>query len=93
MLSTGCAGSTPTNHQPMPNQSNQCQQKLENLLHTFFGNACLDIETADKNGKMCKPREWFIAPFEAIEFAVNGLLDGSIVDYRYDPIRERVTKE
>lgn len=68
-------------------------QKLENLLHTFFGNACLDIEIADKNGKMCKPREWFIAPLAAIEFAVSGLLDGSIVDYRYDPIREQVIQK
>jgi hypothetical protein len=68
-------------------------QKFENLLHIFFGNACLDIEVADKQGKMRKPKEWFIAPLEAIEFAVNGLLDGSIVNYRYDAIREKVVKK
>lgn len=68
-------------------------QKFENLLHTFFGNACLNIDVADKQGKMRKPKEWFIAPLEAIEFAVNGLLDGSIVNYRYDPIREKVIEK
>ncbi len=68
-------------------------QKFENLLHTFFGNACLDIEVADKQGKMRKPKEWFIAPLDAIQFAVDSLLDGSIVNYRYDAIREKVTKK
>lgn len=63
---------------------NMNAQKFENLLHTFFGKACLEIEVADTNGKMCKPREWFIAPLSAIEMAVQLLINGEIVHYRYD---------
>ncbi len=63
---------------------NMNTQKFENLLHTFFGNVCLDIEVADSNGKLCKPREWFIAPLAAIEMAIQLLVNGDIVNYRYD---------
>jgi hypothetical protein len=41
-------------------------QKFENLLHIFFGKACLEIEVVDSKGSVCNPREWFIAPLQAI---------------------------
>jgi hypothetical protein len=69
---------------------NMNAQKFENLLHTFFGKACLNIEVADSNGKMCKPREWFIAPLKDIEMAINLLINGEIVHYRYDLISEQI---
>lgn len=65
---------------------NMNTQKFENLIHTFFGNACLDVEIVDLNGKVCKPREWFIAPLASIELAIKLLINGEIVHYRYDPI-------
>jgi Meiotically up-regulated gene 113 len=69
---------------------NMNAQKFESLLHTFFGKACLDIEIADTDGKMCKPREWFIAPLKAIEMAIQLLINGEIVYYRYDLVHEEV---
>lgn len=63
---------------------NMNTQKFENLIHTFFGNACLDVEIADLEGKTCKPREWFIAPLASIELAIKLLINGEIVHYRYD---------
>jgi hypothetical protein len=63
---------------------NMNAQKFENLLHTFFGQACLDVEVVDREGKFCKPREWFVAPLQAIEMAVQLLINGEIVHYRYD---------
>jgi hypothetical protein len=71
---------------------NMNAQKFENLLHTFFGKACLDIEVADSDGKMCKPREWFIAPLKAIEMAIQLLDNGEIVHYRYDLNSEQVVE-
>lgn len=71
---------------------NMNAQKFENLLHTFFGKACLDIEVADTDGKMCKPREWFIAPLQAIEMAIQLLINGEIVHYRYDLKSEQVVE-
>lgn len=67
-------------------------QKFEALLHNFFGNACLDIQITDKNGKSCQPREWFIAPIVAIEQVITLIISGDIVNYRYDAIRERVVE-
>jgi hypothetical protein len=71
---------------------NMNAQKFENLLHTFFGNACLDIEVTNSNGLMCKPREWFIAPLKAIEVAIQLLINGEIVHYRYDLALEHVVE-
>jgi len=71
---------------------NMNAQKFENLLHSFFGQSCLDIEVADSNGKMCKPREWFIAPLKAIEMAIQLLINGEIVHYRYDLATEQVVE-
>ena len=71
---------------------NMNAQKFENLLHTFFGKSCLDIEVADSDGKMCKPREWFIAPLKAIEMAIQLLINGEIVHYRYDLATEQVVE-
>lgn len=63
---------------------NMNPQKLEQLLHNFFGNTCLEIDVFDENGKRHTPREWFIAPFEVIEQAVELIINGKIVNYIYD---------
>ncbi|KXK68467.1 GIY-YIG nuclease family protein [Pseudomonas putida] len=60
-------------------------QKLELLLHTFFGKACLNVDVYDKQGNRSSPREWFIAPLHIIEAAANMVINGDIVNYQYDP--------
>jgi Meiotically up-regulated gene 113 len=59
-------------------------QKFEALLHAFFGRSCLDIKVLDSDGRLHSPREWFIAPLDAIDIAVRMLVNGEIVHYRYD---------
>lgn len=59
-------------------------QKLEQLLHNFFGNCCLEIDVFDKKGKRHTPREWFIVPFEVIEQAIELIINRKIVNYKYD---------
>lgn len=65
-------------------------QKFESLLHTFFGKYCLDVQVVDDLGKKHTPREWFIAPLPAIEMAVQLLINGEIVHYRYDGDTQQV---
>jgi len=65
-------------------------QKLEQLLHNFFGSACLNFDIFDKNGKRHTPREWFIAPLEIIEKAIKLIINGGIVNYRYNPEQEEI---
>jgi len=58
--------------------------KLEQLIHQFFGNSCLNIDIIDSNGKVHQPREWFAVPLEVIEEATRLIISGKIVDYRFD---------
>lgn len=64
--------------------------RLESFLHTFFGNSCLEIEVIDKNGNVHKPREWFIAPLDVIDRAIRLILNGQIVNYRYDSELQKI---
>lgn len=66
--------------------------KLENMLHRFFGSACLNIDLYDAAGQLFRPREWFIAPFGIIEQAIYAMLEGEIVYYRYDVEREEMVR-
>lgn len=65
---------------------NMNPQKLEQLLHNFFGKSCLNIDVFDENKKRHTPREWFIAPIEVIEQAIELIISGEVVDYKYDEI-------
>lgn len=58
--------------------------KFENLVHRFFAQARLDIEITDRFGKPVRPREWFLLPLPIIEQAIPMILDGSIVQHRYN---------
>lgn len=63
---------------------NMNPQKLEQLIHNFFGNSCLEVDVFDANGKRHTPREWFIAPIEVIEQAIELIINGKITKYVYD---------
>lgn len=67
---------------------NMNPQKLEQLLHNFFGKSCLNIDVFDKKGNRHTPREWFIVPLEIIEQAVEFIISGEIVHFKYDSERE-----
>lgn len=63
-------------------------QKFEQLVHNFFGRTCLNFDIFDEKGNRHTPREWFIVPLETIEEAIEFIISGEIVDYRYDAERE-----
>ncbi|GAB1352133.1 GIY-YIG nuclease family protein [Erysipelotrichia bacterium] len=64
---------------------NMNPQKFEQLLQRFFANSCLNLDIFDENGMRHCPREWFIAPQTIIEKAIDLLITGQIINYRYDP--------
>ena len=72
---------------------NMNAQKFESLIHRFFGHTCLEIDVFDHKGIRHTPREWFIAPLEAIEQAISLLVSGEIVNYRYDKENEVIVKK
>ena len=65
-------------------------QKLELLLHTFFAEVCLNLDVFDSDGKRHTPREWFVVPIHLIETAVQLLINGDIINYRYDSQRQEI---
>jgi len=69
---------------------NMNAKKMEQLLHKFFGESCLNIKIFDREGKAYYPREWFIAPLSVINEVVELLESGEIVHYRYDSKKEEI---
>jgi hypothetical protein len=64
---------------------NRNADKLEQLLHRFFAEACLNVDIEIIQGKRITPREWFIVPFEEIEsWQLKLILNEQIVNYKYD---------
>lgn len=59
-------------------------QAFENLIHRFFAESCLDVDIYDADGHRLVPREWFVVPLPVIDEAINLLIKGTIVNYRYD---------
>ncbi len=69
---------------------NMNTQKFEKLLHRFLADVCLDIEVADSKGRMHQPREWFLAPLDVINRAIELIVAGQIQHYRYDAQLKKV---
>lgn len=65
-------------------------QKFEQLIHTFFAEACIELDVFDNDGKRHTPREWFDVPVHIIEAAVDLLTSGEIVNYRYNHAKQEI---
>lgn len=67
-------------------------QKLEDLIHKFFGDSQLEIEIIGNDGKTYHPREWYCVPYEVIDQAINLISTSEIVDYYYDQHDQKLKK-
>ena len=65
-------------------------QKLELLLHKFFGSSCLNIDIIGQDGQRYNPREWFIAPLDIVEEAIHLILSEKVLKYKYDAKNQRI---
>ena len=59
-------------------------KKFEQLIHGVFASACLDIEFDTKDNLRVNPREWFIVPKNVIEEAIQLIVSGEIVNYKFN---------
>ena len=59
-------------------------QKFEQLLHNFFGASCLNIDIWDEKLHRKMPQEWFVVPLPIIDQAVEMIITGEIIHYKYD---------
>ncbi|MCJ1698020.1 GIY-YIG nuclease family protein [Rathayibacter caricis] len=67
---------------------------LENLLHRVFAEVRLNVTQIDRKGRDYDPSEWFIVPRGVIDQAIDMILSGDIVDYKYSvELRRLVTRD
>ena len=59
-------------------------------LFTNFIFISIDLLVADKQGKNHQPKEWFIAPLQVIQQAVELLVNGQIMSYQYNKFRKEI---
>lgn len=69
---------------------NMNTQKFEQLIHKFFGKVCLSLDIFGNDNKRYNPREWFIVPLEVIDETIDLIINGEIVNYRYDEVAEEL---
>lgn len=69
---------------------NISRTKLENLIHRIFDPAKLEIEIADRFGRLVVPQEWFLVPLFVVDEAVEKIRNGTIANYAYDPKQARL---
>jgi len=69
---------------------NMNPQKFEQLIHNFFGKVCLNFDIYDEKRKRHSPREWFVVPLDIVEKAIELIISGEIIKYKYDDDNEKI---
>lgn len=68
-------------------------QKLENLIHKFFGGSQLEVEIIGSDGKPYHPREWYCVSYEVIDQTIQLISSGEIINYYYDQSKQKLVKK
>lgn len=59
-------------------------QRIEAILHAFFGKQKINTKLVDKNGNYYQPSEWFNVPIEEIDKAMELIETGEISKYWFN---------
>lgn len=65
---------------------------LEHLLHRVFGEVKLSVEQVGKDGRVYVPSEWYVAPLDAIDEAIDLIGSGDIVNFEYSAEQRRLIR-
>lgn len=65
--------------------------ELEKLIHQFLSPARLQVDLL--LGRPVTPKEWFVVPLEVITETVERIINGSILNVRYDAISQKITRK
>lgn len=68
-------------------------QKFEELIHKVLRTVQLAVKVRDADGVEHQPREWFVVPLGIVEQLIARIVDGSIVDYVYNPKLQCLEKQ
>lgn len=71
---------------------NQSPKKIEDIIHYFFRDRCLDIKVADNSRLNRNPKEWYVVPIGIIEQSIQLIINNEIAKYRYDFDNNEIVK-
>ena len=71
---------------------NMNTHSFETLIHQFFKAVQFHVKVRDLAGREAEPQEWFVVPLGIISKAIESIIDGSIVNYRYNPAMQVIEK-
>ena len=60
-------------------------QKFEDLVHQVLKNVQFHVTVIDDNGISHEPKEWFVVPLTIVDAIIQRMMDGTIIDYVYNP--------
>ena len=60
-------------------------QKFEDLVHQVLKSVQFHVTVRDDNGFSHEPKEWFIVPLSVVDAIIRKIMDGTIVNYIYNP--------
>jgi hypothetical protein len=63
---------------------NLSPKKVEDIIHYFFKDRCLEIKVTDNSRLNRNPKEWYVVPIEIIEHSIQLIINNEITKYRYD---------
>ena len=75
---------------------NMKTHSFETLVHQFFKAVQFHVKVKDLAGNEVEPQEWFVVPLGIISKAIESIIDGSIVNYRYNAslqVMEKIEKQ
>lgn len=61
-------------------------RRFESLIHGFLAERRLNVTVTGKDGRRYQPQEWFDVPLATAKAVVERIVDGSITDYRLNPV-------
>lgn len=64
---------------------NMKSQKFEDLVHQVLKSAQYHVKVTDEKGEEHEPKEWFVVPLSIVDSIIEKILDGSILNYSYNP--------
>ena len=71
---------------------NLSSQKFEDLVHQLLKHVQFQVKVFDDKGIEHLPQEWFVVPLPVVDVIIKKIMDGSIVDYTYNPDMECLEK-
>jgi len=71
---------------------NLSPKRIEDIIHYFFRERCLEIKVTDNSRLNRNPKEWYVAPLGIIEQSIQLIINNEISKYRFDFDNNEIVK-